>query len=397
MGDLSMNGVPAGNLTLFKRFAAINRTMTTSLDFEEALGLIVVSGLEFVGAAACLVLLREGEGVLRVCAAQGVDPAAAERFVEPMEESVLGKVRQYFGFSGLQGISASPIMSDGALQGILVIIRATPLNAEETWLLSALADQAAITLGNAHRHGTLISRAATFQEEVEQSRKLERELETLIHSVAQDLRAPLRALTGYGKLLLQECGEQPLPGRGRDYLIRIASSARKMEALVLDLLAYTRLERAEVNLEPVDLEGAVSEALAELKMEIDARGGVVRVEPPLFKVHAHRGTLVKVLGKLLSNAVKFVRPGEQAFVEVRAELLGEFVRVSVLDKGIGISEASQDRIFGVFERLNRAEDYAGTGLGLAFVLKATARMGGRCGVESKVGQGSRFWIELRGS
>ena len=389
-----MNGLIGGNQDLFKRFAAITRTMTSSLDFEEALGLIVGSGLQFVGAAACLLLLREEGGGLRICAAQGVDPTAAERFLEPMEESVIGKVRQYFGFSRLQGIAASPIISSGVVQGILVVLRAAPFNSEETCLLSTLADQAAITLTNAHRHGSLISRAVTLQEEAAYSQNLARELEALIESVAQDLRMSLRTLMASGKLLLKERGEHLLEGRGRESLIRIASDARKMEASIQDLLAYSRVVSAELNLESVDVAEAVSEALSELKPEIEGRGGLVRVEPSLLKVVAHRKTLVKALVNLLSNAVKFVRPGVEGSVEVKAELRGEFVRVSVLDNGIGIREADQEGIFKVHERLSREDDRPGTGMGLPFVLKGTERMGGRCGVEAKLGQGSRFWIEL---
>jgi signal transduction histidine kinase len=385
------------NRTLFRRLAAINRTITASLGFEEALGLIAGSGVELVGAASCLVLLQEGEEALRICAAQGVDPAVAARFVGPMEESVLGRLQEYLGLARSQNIAAFPIMSDLRVQGILVVISDAPLTEEETWLLSALAEQAAITLGNAHLYETLISRETKLQDEVARSRKHAGELEELIHSVAQDLQARLQTMTGSGKLLLDEYGEQFLSGRGREYLVRIASGARKMESLIQDLVAYSHLARAELNLEYVDLEGAVLEALAGLETEIKSRGGLLRVESPPFKVLAHRGTLVRILGNLLSNAVKFVSPGEQPRVGVKAELLGEVVRVSVLDDGIGISEADLGRIFGVFERLNQAEEYRGVGIGLAIVQRGIERMGGRCGVESKLGKGSRFWIELRGA
>jgi len=384
-------------LNLFKRFATINRAITSSLDFQEALALIVGSGREFVGAAACLVLLREGDGGLRICAAQGVDPAVAERFTGSMEESVLGEVRQYLGFARVQGIAASPIMSQGAVQGIRVVIRNTPLNAEETWLLSALADQAAISLENAHLHGALLSREAMLQGEVERSGKLAEELESLIHAVAHELTMPLQTMTACGKLLFDELGEQILTVTSREYLIRIASGADTMTALIQDLLAYTHLAREELELETVDLEGAISEAMAGLQRDIESRGALVRLQSPPFKVLAHRRTLIGILGHLLSNAVKFVRPDQQPLVQVEAELLGEFVRVSVVDNGIGIPEESQDRIFGVFERLNRVDEYPGTGIGLAVVRRGIERMGGRSGVVSTLGKGSRFWIELRGA
>lgn len=390
-----MNDEASSSLTRFKRLAAIHRTMTPSLRFEEALRLIAGSGVDLVGAAACLVLLQEGEEGLRICAAKGVDPAVAERFIGPMEESVIGRLQVHLGFAGSQNIAAFPILSDRILQGILVVIREIPLTAEEAWLLSALADQAAITLGTAHLHETWVSREGKLQDEAERFRKLAGDLEALILSVAHDLRAPLRTLADSGKLLLDECGEHFLPGMGREHLIRIASGADRMEALIHGLLTYSHLAKAELNLEPVDLEGAVLEALAGLQPEIQNRGGHVRVEPPLFKGLAHRGTLVRILGNLLSNAVKFVRPGQPPLVEVRAELLGDLVRVSVRDNGIGIDGAHLDRVFGAFERLPRTQEFPGTGIGLAIVRRGMERMGGHCGVDSTVGQGSRFWIELR--
>lgn len=382
-----MKSAMTESLTLCKRLAAIHRTITSSLDFEEALGLIAGSGLQLVGASSCIVLLRKGDETLRICAAQGVHTATAERFVGSLKESVLGELRHYLGFPASQKIAASPIVSDSIVKGILVVIRDAPLDSEERWLLSALADQAAITLGNAHLHETLVSREARLEDEVERTRKLARELEALIQSVAQDLRVPLQTLAGCRKLLRDEYGEQRLTGRAREVLIRMAAGARTMKGMIHDLLAYTDLAGTELNLEPLELEEVISEALAELEEEIKGRGGAVRVEPPLFKVLAHRRILVRILGDLLANAVHVVNPGGPQLIEVRAELLGEFVRVSVVNNGIR----------GVFERPERTEEDDGTGVGLVIVQRGLERMGGRIGVESASGQGNRFWIELRGA
>jgi signal transduction histidine kinase len=394
-GYPSMKAVMPERLIHLKRLVAINRTITTSLDFEEALRLVAASGAELVGADSCLVLLRGQDDFLHIRAAQGVDPAAQARFVGSMEESVVDELRTFLGIEASRSIAATPIMSERTVQGILVVIRDAPLNPEETWLLSALADQAAISLGNARLHEKVISHEAQLKGETERSYKLAKELEELVHTVAHDLRAPLRAMTGCGELLLEEYREQFQTGRGREYLVRIASGARKMDGLIHDLLTYTHLSRAELHLESVDLEGAISEVLSELQAEIDSRQGHVRVESPHLTVLAHRNILVKILGNLISNAVKFVDPGRKPLVEIRSELLGQVVRVSVQDNGIGIREEYLERIFGVFERLNRAEEFTGTGIGLAIVRRGVERMGGRCGVESTSGQGSRFWIELR--
>jgi len=388
----------AQNEPLFNRFAALNRTITSSLDFEEALALIAGSGLKCVGADACLVLLQDNVGGdLRICAARGIDPAVAERFVGPMEESILSEIRHYLGISGMQGIAASPIISHGTVHGILVVILNAPLNAEECLLLSALADQAGITLENAHRHGTLIAREAKLQDEVERSGKLAGELERLIHSVAHELRAPLEAMTAGGKQLSAEMDEPSLSEKSRQDLIGIASGADAVAALIQDLLTYTHLAGTELELELVDLEDAVMEAVTGFQTKIDSQGGLVRIGSLRFRVLAHQHTLLKILGVLLSNAARFVNPGQRPLVEVTAETIGDFVRVSVLDNGRGIAGESLNRIFEVFEGPNPSGEYPGRGIGLAIVRRGLERMGGRSGVESTVGKGSRFWIELRGA
>jgi signal transduction histidine kinase len=120
----------------------------------------------------------------------------------------------------------------------------------------------------------------------------------------------------------------------------------------------------------------------------------VTVEGPLPSVRAHEETLVRGVANLLDNALKFTPSGVTPRVRVSAETIGDTVRLTVADNGIGIAAEHQSRVFGIFERLNRMEEYPGTGIGLSIVNKGVERMGGRVGVESAPGQGSRFWIEL---
>ncbi len=139
----------------------------------------------------------------------------------------------------------------------------------------------------------------------------------------------------------------------------------------------------------------MKDALEDLASEVRVRNAVVTVAGPLPGVIAHRVTLGQVLANLISNGLKFVPPGVVPRVQIRAESLDSMVRVWVEDNGIGIAEHHHERIFRVFERLNRSEEYPGTGIGLAIVKKAVERMRGRVGFSSQVGKGSRFWIELR--
>ena len=155
------------------------------------------------------------------------------------------------------------------------------------------------------------------------------------------------------------------------------------------------LKRAELRLAAVPLGPLTRTVLADLEESLRVRQATVRVDDPLPMVLGHPATLSQVLTNLLGNAVKFVPVERAPALRVRAETDNGRVRVWVEDNGIGIAAEHQDRIFRVFERLHGEQEYPGTGIGLAIVRKAVERMGGRVGVESAPGQGSRFWVELQ--
>lgn len=219
------------------------------------------------------------------------------------------------------------------------------------------------------------------------------ELDAFSYSISHDLRAPLRSMQGFSEALLEDYGDR-LDATGRDYAERIVGAGRQMDTLVQDLLAYSRLVRAEVTPVPVALESAVDEAIAPLEREIKERGGEIVVERPLGRVLGHRVVLGQIVTNLLANAVKFTKPGTPPQVCVRSERREGALRLWVEDHGIGIAPKHQERIFRAFERLHGVQEYPGTGIGLAIVQKGAARLGGRTGVESEVGLGSRFWVEL---
>jgi PAS domain S-box-containing protein len=219
------------------------------------------------------------------------------------------------------------------------------------------------------------------------------ELDAFSYSISHDLRAPLRAMQGFSEALLEDYGER-LDPTGRDYAQRIAGAGRQMDALIQDLLAYSRLVRAEVSLSPVSLETVVADACGVLEMEVKERGGEIVVERPLGRVLAHRAVLGQIVTNLLGNAVKFMRPDTAPRVRVRSEAERGRVRLWVEDNGIGIAPEHRERIFRAFERLHGVDRYPGTGIGLAIVQKGATRLGGQAGVESEPGVGSRFWVEL---
>lgn len=220
------------------------------------------------------------------------------------------------------------------------------------------------------------------------------QLEAFASSVSHDLRAPLRAIGAFAQILQSESASQ-LDQQGQSYLQRIINSAQQMQALIADLLDYSRLSRANLRLEVVDLNAAVAAAIAELQPDIQSQQAELAVARGLPRVVAHPVTLVRVLVNLLSNAIKFVAPKTRPQIRVFAEARSHSViRLWVEDNGIGIAAQYQQQIFEVLERLHGVEAYPGTGIGLAIVQKGVERMGGVVGVESALGQGSRFWIEL---
>jgi PAS domain S-box-containing protein len=217
------------------------------------------------------------------------------------------------------------------------------------------------------------------------------QLEAFAYSVSHDLRAPLRGMHGLAHALLEDYGPQ-LDERARDYARRIVEEAQMLDRLIQDLLAYSRLTRIEVSLEPVDVADVVDEALRVLSRDLLEARATVEVEADLPSVRANRAVLVQVFTNLISNAVKF--SGPEPIVRVRADRSNGTARIWVEDQGIGIAPQHHERIFRAFERLHGVEEYPGTGIGLAIVHKGIERLGGRVGVESNLGAGSRFWFEL---
>lgn len=268
---------------------------------------------------------------------------------------------------------------------------------EDADLLSQFAACAAIAINNSRLYEQVQSYAAELEQRVEERtaelQRINEELEAFTYSVSHDLRSPLRAMQGLAQVLLEDHATK-LDPLGREYAERIVSAAQRMDALIRDLLSYSRLGRIDLHLEPVELNMVVEKVLAQLEKEINESRAVVSIDRPLPAVTGHSTTLIQVVANLVENAIKFVAKGTKPKVRIYAEKKEEWVRLWVEDNGIGIAPEDRQRIFRVFERLHSIETYSGTGIGLAIVCKGMERMGGRVGVESAPGKGSRFWIEL---
>lgn len=218
-------------------------------------------------------------------------------------------------------------------------------------------------------------------------------MESYNYSIAHDLRAPIRAIRGFTQALVEDY-KPHLDELGCEYAVRIELAVERMDQLIQDLLVYGQLSHKEIPLEQVKLDSVIVRILENASNEVATRQAKIDVRNPLGSVWANETILQQILSNLLGNALKFVDEKTTPHVEIWAEERGAFIRIYVKDNGIGIKTEYHERIFRIFERLHSVEVFPGTGIGLAIVQKGAERMGGKAGVESTFGQGSRFWIEL---
>jgi len=219
-----------------------------------------------------------------------------------------------------------------------------------------------------------------------------KELEAFSYSVSHDLRAPLRHVDGFVDLLRKQSAEK-LDERGRRYLDIIADSARRMGALIDDLLVFSRMSRTDLRYSKVASESLVHEVRDALQGEI--RGRVVWKMDSLPQIEADTAMLRQVWANLIGNAIKYSRTRDPAEIEIGCTDSGngEFV-FFVRDNGVGFDMQYVDKLFGVFQRLHRADEFEGTGIGLANVRRIISRHGGRTWAEGKVDGGATFFFSL---
>lgn len=241
----------------------------------------------------------------------------------------------------------------------------------------------------------LQAHAAELEQKVcERTAKLQEmvnELEAFSYSLSHDMRAPLRAIHSFTEIVIADHGAK-IP-EALEYLQRVIDAANRMDRLIRDVLDFARVSRMDIELVPVQLEPLV-EGIIKERPELQLPGVEISMGTPLLPVVGHEASLTQCLTNLLDNAAKFVEPGKRPIVRVFTEEAEGKVRICVRDNGIGIDVEAQQRLFGIFQRVHHARSYQGTGVGLAIVRKAAARMNGTVGVQSSPGLGSTFWIEL---
>jgi PAS domain S-box-containing protein len=219
-----------------------------------------------------------------------------------------------------------------------------------------------------------------------------KELEAFTYSVSHDLRSPLRHIDGFSKLLLEEYSAN-LPEDARRHLSRIRDATRRMGMMVDDLLNLTRLGRKQLSLQLTRLSSLLEEAIGDLQPEMAGREIEWRIGNLPF-VECDPALVKQVFANLLSNALKFTRLQEHAVIEVGATTQDGRAVIFVRDNGVGFSMKYVDKLFGVFQRLHRPEDFEGTGIGLATVQRIVHKHGGRVWAEGELNKGAAFYFTL---
>lgn len=272
-------------------------------------------------------------------------------------------------------LACHPMMADrGAIGAVISLLEVTELKSSQRELVDA---------------NVLLERRVV--ERTEALTEANVELRAFAHTVAHDLRAPLRNVLGYANAL-REDGAPGLSSQGRHFVERIDLVAHRMDRLVTDLLQFSQLSRPEIRLKTVELDRVLRLALDNVEAQVRTAGATVELAP-LPAVRGNEAILVQVFDNLLSNAVKFVTPGVAPHVTVSADSMDGKVRVHVADNGIGIPPAQREIVFGAFERLHGEEEYPGTGIGLAIVRKGLERIGGQVAIEDSAA-GTSFVVTL---
>jgi len=220
-----------------------------------------------------------------------------------------------------------------------------------------------------------------------------RELEAFAYSVSHDLRAPLRAITGFAEIIARRHRES-LNEEGRHYFDNIVEAGKRMGELIADLLTISRLGKEALISENIDLFPFLKNMLSDFEPRRIKCGAEFVLKEDIPAVKGIRTLVAQIFTNLIDNAMKYRREGVTPRIDICGDIEDDWAVIRVTDNGLGIPPEHQDKVFNIFQRLHSRDAYTGTGVGLAIVKKAAALMGGGAGVDSVPGEGSVFWVKL---
>jgi len=347
---------------------------------EETLALRVHRGHgdEFIRSIKCL---KVGEGI------SGKAVAEKHPVVIDISDYPTERLSPLMVGEGFQTMASFPLLSAGQAVGAFNMgtrrVRAFPPGEME--LLSSIGQQ----LGNAVQNARLYS---TLRERTAQLEAANRELEAFSYSVSHDLRAPLRAIDGFSRFL-QEDYEEKLDAEGKRLLNVIRSNTQKMDHLISDLLALSRVTRNELVISVIDMRTMVDSIYHEIIPD-SVSGKFHFTVDQIPAAYGDPSFMRQVWYNLLSNAVKYTMPKENCEITVGGYDENEFHVYFIKDNGVGFNQEYTHKLFGVFQRLHKTEDFEGTGVGLAIVQRIVHRHGGTIWAEGKTGEGAAFYFSI---
>lgn len=398
----SLGTTSEGRYEQLRKLTEISRALTYTLEIDAILPLAAERAAELLESDRALLMLSEGDGLLRVRASVGVDPAELDRFREPLDETLIRRLQGLLGATAPECFLGVPLVVHGNVTGLLAVVRpdGQPCTEEDEWLLSAVADQVAVALENARlqeevrRERESHTRAVTGAGEAEEAS--ERALATLSH----DIRSPLNAIDSYAELIEMEIFGA-VTDRQREALGRIRLSGRHLLAVLENVLEMTRLSAGVVRVKAVPGQAAavVDEAVKLLQPSAASKDQTLEViEAPDVVIAADPNRLRQVLVNLIGNAVKYTPRG--GIIRVTMTTVehdgGRWGTISIEDDGPGIPEEKRQAIFQPYYRLPTAAANApeGLGLGLAISRELIRHMGGDIDLDAGRRGGSVFTVRL---
>lgn len=363
-------------------------------------GLFDTTTLSQAGWEACKVPRPEAYALLKSMPNRGINRLGLREDTSWIINDPAGHpdaVEKPGGHPQLTSFLGVPLRFVGGIIGMIALANKEPgYTLDDQHDVEALSVAFVETLNRRRAERKINELNEELKRHVQQAEAANKELEAFSYSVSHDLRAPLRHVTGFVELLNKR-DQGAMDEKSRHYLQVISEAAQKMGTLIDDILAFSRMGRAEMMKTRIDFNLLVQEVIDELKEEAQGRDIVWEIAP-LPVVEGDAAMLRQVWANLISNALKYTRPRPQARIEIGATSDEPMeTRFYIKDNGVGFDIKYADKLFGLFQRLHDAEEFAGTGVGLANVQRIVHRHGGRVWAEGAVDGGALFRFSLPAS
>ena len=382
------------DLEHLRRLAEVGRAFTYTTSLEQVAELVVAEGAALLDASAAVLMLPDDDELLHIRAAFGVDAARVTRFSAPLGDELIARLQGLLAVDG-SAFVAVPLVVGGAVSGLLAVSLSRAATDADEWLLSALADQAAVALENARLGGAVRLR---MEDRLRVSEGATDAKDRALSTLAHDIRTPLGAIKGYCELMEDEV-YGPISEKQREALVRIRMSGRHLLSLFDNVMDLARFNAGNVQVksEPVRLADVARESVHMLMPASSAKLQTLTLDAtsdPMVLGDAAR--IRQVLVNLLGNAVKFTPQHGTIGVATRMHVVnGVFWgEVRVTDTGPGIATAEQSAIFEPYYRSEGTALLPGIGLGLAISSALVKQLGGQMELESALGEGSTFAIRF---